>query len=534
MKNQFIRGTFLLTGASLLSKILGFVYIMPFTMLVGTSGYALYKYAYGPYTLMLSISTLGLPLAVSKFVSKYNGMGNYRAGYELLKTGMILMIITGAISCVSLYTLAPTLAQTVIQRNSESGNTIEDVVYVIRLVSISLLVVPPMSLLRGYFQGNQSMGPSALSTVLEQLVRVTFIVGGAYLMIHVWKGTTTEAVGIGALGAFVGGTAGLFTLLIIYQRRKRWIQEDVDRSRQAPKMSLFAIYKELIGYAIPFVVVGLTLPIYQNIDTFTINRLFQGIGYPLTKAEEINSIIGFTQILIMIPVSLATAFGMSLIPNITVKYVAKELSVVRDYMTKTLQILCFFLVPAVVGLTILSTPIYLMLFGIDNNPFLGGYLLKWSAGQALFFALFTVTAAILQGLNQQKSLLFSMFVGVGVKFLLNILLVPVIKEIGPTVATYGGYFMSILFNLYFIKKTIFYSFVPLYRPLLWVASLASMMGMVVFMMSEVVRAYFSPIFASYHLSWVIVISSVAVGLFFYIGLGMHLSFIKELRGKKTP
>ncbi|MBM7703909.1 putative polysaccharide biosynthesis protein [Metabacillus iocasae] len=533
MKNQFIRGTFLLTAASLISKILGFVYIMPFTMLVGTSGYALYKYAYSPYTLMLSVSTLGLPLAVSKFVSKYNGMGNYRAGYDLLRSGMILMITTGAISCITLYVLAPTLAQTVVQRDDGSGNALEDVIYVIRLVSMALLVVPPMSLLRGYFQGNQSMGPSALSTVLEQFVRVVFIVGGAYTVIKVWNGTNTDAVGIGTLGAFVGGVAGFCTLLIIYQRRKRFIHHQIYANRHVQKLSLLSIYKELIGYAIPFVVVGLTLPIYQNIDTFTINRLFQAIGYALEDAEEINSIIGFTQILIMIPVSLATAFGMSLIPTITAKYVANELKAVYDILTKTMQILCFFLIPAVVGLTLLSHPIYLMLFGIDNNPFLGGELLKFSAGHALTFGLFTVTAAILQGLNQQKQLIFGMFVGVGVKFLLNLLLVPAVKEVGPILATYAGYMVSILFNVYFIKKTISYSFTQLYRPLFWIGSLSAGMGLVVFMMSEVVRAYFSHHFASYHLSWFIVISSVGAGLFFYLGLGIHLSFIKEMRERRS-
>ncbi|MEB2294494.1 oligosaccharide flippase family protein, partial [Priestia megaterium] len=73
MDTKFIRGTFFLTTSTLISKILGFIYIIPFTALVGNTGYALYKYAYGPYTLMLSISTMGLPLAVSKFVSKYNG-----------------------------------------------------------------------------------------------------------------------------------------------------------------------------------------------------------------------------------------------------------------------------------------------------------------------------------------------------------------------------------------------------------------------------------------------------------------------------
>lgn len=154
-------------GVFFANKILGFIYIIPFTALVGTSGYALYKYAYGPYTLMLSLSTMGLPLAVSEYVSRYNGLGNYRAGQDLLKAGLLLMTITGIVGFLALYTMAPWIAELVINGKDSSGNSQKDVVYVIRMVSFALIIIPPMSLFRGYFQGNQSMGPSALSTIIE-------------------------------------------------------------------------------------------------------------------------------------------------------------------------------------------------------------------------------------------------------------------------------------------------------------------------------------------------------------------------------
>lgn len=158
MESKFIRGTFFLTAASLISKVLGFIYIIPFTALVGTQGYVLYKYAYGPYTILLSISTIGLPLAVSKFVSKYNELGNYRVGLTLLKYGMYLMIISGIISFTALYLSAPFLAGVLIDPKDQTGNSLEDVQLVIRLVSFALLIIPAMSIFRGYFQGSQSMG----------------------------------------------------------------------------------------------------------------------------------------------------------------------------------------------------------------------------------------------------------------------------------------------------------------------------------------------------------------------------------------
>ena len=121
MESKFLRGTFFLTAATLISKILGFIYIIPFTALVSTQGYVLYKYAYGPYTILLSVSTIGLPLAVSKFVSKYNEVGNYQVGLRLLRYGMYLMVITGTISFAALYLTAPFLAGLVIDPNDSTG-----------------------------------------------------------------------------------------------------------------------------------------------------------------------------------------------------------------------------------------------------------------------------------------------------------------------------------------------------------------------------------------------------------------------------
>ena len=102
------------------------------------------------------------------------------------------------------------------------------------------------------------------------------------------------------------------------------------------------MFKELVTYAVPFVLVGLAIPIYQNIDTFTINMLFQSIGYGQAKAETINSVIGLAQILVMVPVSLATAFSMSLIPGITSSFVQRNLREVKGKITKRCSCCCFY------------------------------------------------------------------------------------------------------------------------------------------------------------------------------------------------
>lgn len=132
--------------------MLGFIYVIPFTAMVGTSGYVLYTYAYRPYTIMLSIATMGLPLAVSKMVSKYDQLNDYHTVKRVLKSGIFFMIFMGLASFLVLYMLAPYLANLVIDGSDQTGNSMNAVTYNIQIVSFALLIVPVMSLLRGFFK----------------------------------------------------------------------------------------------------------------------------------------------------------------------------------------------------------------------------------------------------------------------------------------------------------------------------------------------------------------------------------------------
>lgn len=528
MESKFIRGTFFLTAASLISKILGFIYIIPFTALVGTQGYALYKYAYGPYTILLSISTIGLPLAVSKFVSKYNELGNYKVGLTLLRSGMYLMVISGVISFAVLYLSAPFLAGILIDPNDQTGNSLEDVQFVIRLVSFALLIIPAMSIFRGYFQGSQSMGPSALSTVIEQVVRIIFILAGAYVTLHIFNSSLTNAVGIATFAAFIGGVAGFIVLLFVFFKRKELIKKQKDMSPNNEDLKLVSIYKELIGYAVPFVITGLAIPIYQNIDTFTINELFQSIGYKLDEAETINSVIGLAQILVMVPVSLATAFGMSLIPGITSAFTSGKMLEVQSKISQTIQFLMIFTLPSAMGLCILGEPIYTMVFGLENSPELGGDILQWYSLAAVFFALFTVTAAIMQGINEQKKLITGIILGVFLKIVLNFVLVQYLEEVGPILATYFGFIVSVLYNIYIIKKTIKYKLLPLFQTLKEVFLLVLVMSIVVWCVKFLTELWLPETINLYSRAVVTSIISIFVGLLVYFGIGSRLNLVKRL------
>jgi len=539
-----IRGTMILTLATAISKILGFIYIVPFTALVGIQGNILFEYAYKPYVLLLSMATLGIPLAVSKFISKYNELGDYKTGYRLFKSGLALTMITGTLCFVALYLSAPHIAGYLISENDKTGNSLSDVTYVIRMVSFALIIVPPMAIVRGFFQGHQSMGPTAISQVVEQLVRILFILSAGFILINVFDKSVPYAVGFATFAAFIGAAAGSISLFIYWKKRRNYFQEQLSKSVSNTPVSLIDMYKELISYAIPFVIVGLSIPLYQSIDTFTINKAMMSIGAKQVEAETINSIVSLTQRVILIPVSLATAFSSTLVPAITKAYTGGDFDSLKQQIRKTFQIILFLTLPASFGLMILGKEAFGSLFGLDNIT-LGGELMMWSAPTAILFSLFIVTAAMLQGINKQKFAVISLLVGIAFKFSFTFYLVTKLEGIGSIISTNIGMTLSILLNLYVIRKGVSFSYRSLSKQFLLMMGFIIMMLLSVWGASSLYNHLIDPSIESEYLSIVIkLLAGSFVGGFVYIALsisfqlffdifGSRFSFLNKFRKKKT-
>jgi O-antigen/teichoic acid export membrane protein len=446
--SKFLRGTLIVTLGTFLVKFLGMIYVIPFYELVGEQGGALYNYGYVPYTIFLSIATAGVPLAVSKFVSKYNELGDYNTSRRMFQSGLVLMTVTGVVSFVVLYSIAPLLAPLVLP-NTDKGNTIEDTTMVIRMVSFALLVVPIMSLIRGFFQGHQSMGPTTLSQLVEQIVRIVFLLASTFLVIKVFDGSISTAVGWATFAAFIGAIGGLAVLLWYWFQRKSHIDKLIKPRTQRSQMSTWSMYKELLMYAGPFVFVGIATPLYQQIDLLTFNQTMSAKGNGEIAEHLLAAFSMFGHKLIMIPVSLATAFSLTLVPAITKLHTAKDYKGLHRQIGQTLQMTTFLTLPAVVGISVLAYPAYGVFYKPDH---LGGEVLMWYAPVAILFAFYSVNAAILQGINQQKYAVLSLAYGILVKAVLNVPLIMLFEIQGAIIATGLGYFVSIMYTFSKIKK----------------------------------------------------------------------------------
>ncbi|MDF1508666.1 polysaccharide biosynthesis protein [Robertmurraya sp. DFI.2.37] len=519
MSSKLLRGTFVLTSGTFISKFLGLFYVIPFFALVGNEGTALYNYAYVPYTIFISIATAGIPASVSKFISKYNAIEEYAVGRKLFKTGLVLMAITGIISFLILYIAAPTLAAMVIT-DPDFIDHMADVTTVIRAVSFALIIIPFMSIIRGFFQGHQSMEPTAVSQVVEQIVRIAFVLAGAYIVLKVAQGSLVTAVSFSVFAAFIGGLGGLAVLFWYWVKKKPMFDELLLRDRKTMDISVKDIYKEILLYSIPFVLVGIANPLFQFIDQLTFNPTMVSMGYAFNEAEHAFSILNFqAQKLVIIPVSLATAFSLTLIPAVTKSYTEQDQLGLNRQLNQTFQVLTYLTLPAALGLSLLAEPFYTVFYEPDA---LGAEVLEAYAPIGMLFALYAVTAAILQGIDAQKFNILSLLVGILIKLSLNIPLIKLMETKGAILATALGYSVAILINLFVIKAFSKYRFRLVFRRGILIVIFTAIMYFVTKLVYYLLTMFLSPDVKLEALIMVALCAIAGAGVYFYLGLKSKL------------
>lgn len=514
MSNKILKGTMLLTGAAFLSKFLGMIYVIPFNALVGPQGGALYYYAYNPYTILISLSTVGIPLAVSKIVSRYNSLGYYDIGLRVFRSGLILMLFTGFIAFICLFFSAEWLA-TRFRYDDSTGNTVEDVKTVIRMVSFALLLIPGMSIVRGFFQGNQTMEPTAISQVVEQIFRIAFVLISAFLVLKVYDGTIVTAVSFATFAAFIGALSSCIILFLYWLKRRKRIHANLETQTKQLDISTGALMKELMSYAGPFVMVGIAIPLVQMVDSFTFNKAMAVSGHGDIAELSLSTINFYAHKLVIIPVTLATGLSLSIVPALTDSFTKQKRQKLFHEINQALQIVLLLVIPAVVGLSVLANEAYGSIFGMSNLE-LNGPLLAWYAPVALGFALFTVTAAILQGINEQRFAIVSLLAAMVVKLLFNSFFIHLLGAKGSIIVTGVAFALAVLLNLWKIRQALDFSFRQTGKRALFMAIFSGVMALVIWLV-KLLLGLFIP-FDTHHLSAIIV-------LIFGISLGAVVYFI---------
>lgn len=519
MSSNLVKGSAILTIGLFLSKALGLLYLIPFYAIVGEENIGLYQYAYIPYNIALAIAISGAPLAISKFVSKYNALGDYATGRKMLKSGIMVMVVTGILSFLTLYFLAEPLAK-LVRSNDEQIFSVEEIANVIRWVSFALLVVPLMSIVRGFLQGNQKMMPTSISQLVEQIVRIVVVLVGAFIVVNFMHESPRTAVNFAVFAAFIGALAGLAVLYKYWKSYKPEFDHLLANSPPASDVSIKDMYVEVFAYIVPFILVGVINPLYQFVDMITFNRAMGSIGLAEVSDTYLGMLNLLTHKFVMIPVMVATGFSMALIPVITSYYAKKDQNGISRSLDQTFQIMLYLTVPMVIGLMVLSNEFYLFLYSKSD---VGADILASYAPVAILFGLFTVTAAILQGIDHHKWIVFTSLLGLLLKLSLNIPLITLFETNGAIAATAIGYAVAVGVNIAIIAKTLHYRSKMVFRRLILIGILNLVMYIAVAFTLKGLRAISEADGKMHALLYILVCAVVGAAIYGYLSLKTGLA-----------
>src|SRR5699024_10072182 len=270
-------------------------------------------------------------------------------------------------------------------------------------------------------------------------------------------GTIPTAVGFATFAALIGALASSTVLLVYWHKRKHHIRKQIQQQRYRHEIPTRQLFSELFRYAGPFVVVGVAIPIYQLVDQFTVERAMTAIGQKELFDTAYSAINYYGHKLVIIPVTIATGMSLAVIITWTKTVIQQNRPLLFQQINQALQIVLVLVVPAVVGLSTLSGVAYGSLFGMKNIETTGS-LLGWYAPVGLLFALFTVTAAILQGIDEQQFAVISLSAGVLLKVLFNIQLIHTFGAKGVIFGTALAVGTAVALNLWKIKSAIGFPF----------------------------------------------------------------------------
>lgn len=456
-KNGFVEGTFIATFAIIIVKVLGALYVIPFYRIIGESGGALYSYAYNVYNLFLNISTAGIPIAISKLISEYNTLEMYEAKERAYKLGRNIILIISVIAFFMLFVFSKEFASLILGE-IKGGNTLDDVSFVIKCVSFCLLIIPFLSVSKGYLQGHKYITPSSISQVIEQVVRIAVLLMGSYIVINILNKSVTLGVGVSVFAAFVGGcSAYLYIKIKMIKNKSAFPTKDTKDN-----VSNKEILKKIFNYSIPIIIVSVATDIYSLTDMTLVVRTSYKLGYTAKKAELIASIIStWAPKICMIINAVAIGMGTSLIPHMVSSYTKKDYTSSNKRFNEALRIIIVSTLPLAVGLAFLSEPVYTLFYG--NNTY-GTLVLRYTSISSFFASIYIVISLSLQSLNKFKTVYISSIMGFLINALLDVPLMHLFNLMGleafygAILATILGYVFSYIYSLTSLKRSMNFNY----------------------------------------------------------------------------
>ena len=438
-KSGITSGASWLTIGNVLSRVIGALYVIPWATWLGaeyTQANVLYSAGYKPYSLMLAIATAGFPSSIAKQMAYYHSLKEYKTADKLFKNSIIIMLLTGVLSGGLLFLIAPILAE------NTSTTNVEGATMVIRSLSPALLILPAMSLLRGYFQGFNDMKPTAISQIIEQFARVGYLLAATYAIMMIYSGEVTQAVVHSTFAAFIGALGALLYLIFEYIRRLPVAKRLIAKSANNVNLDFKESIKIMVVDSIPFILLGSGIIIAQLIDTYTFGQILESTSALLfTEIEELYGVLSLdVDKLVMIIISLAVALASSLVPVISKKFAQRNIAGTSELVEHITVLFSIVMIPAALGMASIANNIYYLFY--PNGSEAGPGLLITASISSIVLGAYTVFSTILQSMNYRRLAVRFLLIGLVVKALLQFPFVALFEAHGALVSTAIGFLVS--------------------------------------------------------------------------------------------
>ncbi len=444
-KENFVKGAAILGVAGLVVKILGAIYKIPLTDLIGTEGMGYFQPAYNIYNLLLAISLAGFPTAIARLISEKRALGNYRGAHQVYSVSLLIMFIIGMISSIIILLFAKPIM-------GFMGSTSS--YYSLVALVPALLIVPILSSYRGFFQGAQEMVPIALSQVFEQVFRISVGFFLAYTLVN--SGLDKAAAGA-TFGASVGSVIALLVALGFFMKRKKVTEDEINSAPCNELDTNKNIINKLLRIAIPITIGASIAPLMGIADNYFVFNRMAIFGYTEAEiAKMYGELSSMAHTLINFPQVFSTAIAMSLVPVLTEAYSMKDKVKLNKTSDMGVKISLIIALPCGVGIFMLAVPILALLFpsvGAEAHAS-AGVLLQILAIGVIFLIMVQAFTSMLQSVNKQMIPVKNLFFGLIIKIVLSYILIaiPSINVKGAAISTVAAYLVVALLNFIDIKK----------------------------------------------------------------------------------
>ncbi len=424
---SFMQGVMALMFSQVLIKLLGLVYKWYLTNRegFGDEGNAIYSAGFSIYALLLTISSTGVPNAVARLVSQHAAKEDYRGAHRVFKIAFGTFAVIGLIGTMLLFFGAHYIAN--------NWLAIPEAELTLVALSPAIFFVAIISVFRGYFNGRENMKATANSQTIEQLFKTVLTILVVEI-VAICSGVKTQLMAAGAnLATTLATVASFFYLYLFYKMRREDLSKEIVSSKNYETKSIWKTVKNILSVSVPMSLSAILTSLNRNIDSMTVKR---GLETFLTKEEALKRygiLSGKVDTLTSLPLSFNIAFATALVPAITKAREQKDEKTATKRVSFSLLVTMLIGLPCMVGMLIFAQPILNLLF--PNAPD-GDFIFQVSSLAIIFTVLEQTVNGALQGLGKIKTPAVALLIGVSLKFILNLILVP-IPEIGAAGAAFA-------------------------------------------------------------------------------------------------